>query len=76
LGRALNVGAIVAAPKSDVVADSDDETIHSGIIGRRFRLSHMLARAYGLPLILGREGNVVKLLEEHDTRPLLFGEGK
>jgi energy-coupling factor transporter ATP-binding protein EcfA2 len=72
LGRALNVGAIVAAPKSDVVADSDDETIHSGIAGRRFRLSHMLARAYGLPLILGREGNIVKLLEEDETKPLLF----
>jgi hypothetical protein len=62
LGRALNAGAIILVP------DSGAEAIASSIRGKRFRLSYMLATSYDLPLLLGREGSLQRLLSD-DRQP-------
>ena len=70
LGRALNAGAIILVP------DSSAEAIASSIRGKRFRLSYMLANSYGLPLLLGREGSLLRLLtDDRDSPAPLFEEG-
>jgi hypothetical protein len=56
LGRALNAGAIILVP------DNSAEPITSAIKGKRFRLSYMLAAHYRLPLILGKEQSLAKVL--------------
>lgn len=69
LGRALNAGAIILVP------DSGAEAIASSIRGKRFRLSYMLATSYNLPLLLGREGSLQRLLsDERDQSESLFQE--
>ena len=69
LGRALNAGAIILVP------DSGAEAIASSIRGKRFRLSYMLATSYGLPLLLGREGSLQRLLlDDRGNGATLFGE--
>lgn len=66
LGKALNAGAIILVP------DASAEAITSSIKGKRFRLSYMLAPSYGLPLLLGREGSLQRLLidERNHSTPL------
>lgn len=66
LGKALNAGAIILVP------DAAAEAITSSIKGKRFRLSYMLAPNYGLPLLLGREGSLQRLLidERNHSAPL------
>lgn len=70
LGRALNAGAIILVP------DSSAEAIASSIRGKRFRLSYMLATSYGLPLLLGREGSLQRLLNDDrgSIAPLFGGD--
>lgn len=69
LGRALNAGAIILVP------DSGAEAIASSIRGKRFRLSYMLATNYDLPLLLGREGSLQRLLADDREHPApLFGD--
>lgn len=48
LGKALNAGAIVYAP------DESDVGLLETVIGKRFRLSYILAPHYCVPLVLGR----------------------
>lgn len=68
LGRALNAGAIIMVP------DSGAEAVASSIRGKRFRLSYMLATSYDLPLLLGREGSLLRLLTDDRESPVpLFG---
>lgn len=62
LGRALNAGAIILVP------DSSSEPITSAIKGKRFRLSYMLAAHYRLPLILGKEQSLIKILTSSTDR--------
>ncbi len=70
LGSALNAGAIILVP------DSGAEAIASSIRGKRFRLSYMLATSYDLPLLLGREGSLLRLLtDDHEDSAPLFHEG-
>lgn len=70
LGRALNAGAIILVP------DAGAETITSSIRGKRFRLSYMLAAHYRLPLILGKEMSLAKLLTSPaaENAPLFASE--
>jgi hypothetical protein len=69
LGKALNAGAIILVP------DASAEAITSAIKGKRFRLSYMLAPSYGLPLLLGREGSLQRLLtDERNHSTPLFSE--
>lgn len=70
LGRALNAGAIILVP------DSGAEAIASSIRGKRFRLSYMLATSYDLPLLLGREGSLQRLLTDNreSSMPLFKGD--
>ncbi|MBD8546841.1 ORC-CDC6 family AAA ATPase [Sphingomonas sp. CFBP 8760] len=63
LGKALNAGAIILVP------DSGAEAIASSIKGKRFRLSYMLATSYRLPLLLGREGSLHRLLVDERNNP-------
>lgn len=63
LGKALNAGAIILVP------DSGAEAIASSIRGKRFRLSYMLATSYRLPLLLGREGSLHRLLIDERNSP-------
>lgn len=69
LGKALNAGAIILVP------DASAEAIASSIRGKRFRLSYMLAPSYKLPLTLGREGSLHRLLidERGHPTPLFAG---
>ena len=48
LGVALNAGAIV------LLRDADTSAATPTVVGRRFRLSYLLAPSYGIPLRLGR----------------------
>ena len=66
LGKALNAGAIIMVP------DDNAEAITSSIRGKRFRLSYMLATSYRLPLRLGREGSLRRLLEDETRSAPLF----
>ena len=70
LGRALNAGAVILVP------DSGAEAIASSIRGKRFRLSYMLATSYDLPLLLGREGSLQRLLtdDRENLIPLFEGD--
>ncbi len=69
LGRALNAGAIILVP------DSGAEAIASSIRGKRFRLSYMLATSYDLPLLLGREGSLQRLLTNDRENPVPLFQG-
>lgn len=58
LGRALNAGAIVYVP-TDKVASAIDT-----LVGKRFRLSYLLAPHYRLPIRLGRSVTLRLILEK------------
>ncbi len=58
LGAALNAGAIV-----EVEGGSDNDFIND-LIGRRFRLSYLLAPTYRQPLILMAAVSLTKILKE------------
>jgi hypothetical protein len=55
---ALNAGAIIWVP------EKKDATILTSIRGKRFRLSYLLAPYYQLPLHLGRQVSLGKILRE------------
>lgn len=57
IGKALNMGALVHIP------DHGSEEIISDLVGKRFRLNYMLAAHYKLPLSLGIEARLSKLLD-------------
>lgn len=65
LGRALNAGAIILAPDGG-------ETLLSSLRGKRFRLSYMLAPAYGIPLTLGRPVALSQILTRSGEAPSLL----
>lgn len=56
LATALNRGAILYIP------DDESESALTSLRGKRFRLSYMLAAHYGLPLRLGKETSLSKIL--------------
>jgi hypothetical protein len=56
LGRALNAGAIVYVP------DQDSQTVLGALRGKRFRLSYLLAVHYRIPIRLGREVSLSRIL--------------
>ena len=53
---ALNRGAIVYVP------DADADSVLTSLFGKRFRLCYLLAAHYGLPLRLGKETPLEKVL--------------
>ncbi len=56
LGRALNWGAIIYIPRAE------DDPILTSLKGKRFRLSYMLAPHYKIPLLIGKEMSLKKIL--------------
>jgi hypothetical protein len=60
---ALNAGAIIWVP------EKKDATILTSIRGKRFRLSYLLAPYYQLPLHLGRQVSLGKILRESSAEP-------
>lgn len=67
LGKALNMGGIVHVP------DQGSEEIISSLVGKRFRLSYLLAAYYKLPLSLDREVSLSHLLShKNSTQPNLL----
>jgi hypothetical protein len=56
LQQALNVGAIVYVP------DDDTEIILASVRGKRFRVSYILAPLFRLPLRLGVEASLLRIL--------------
>lgn len=73
LEEALNAGAIVYVP------DDDSEIILSSVRGRRFRISYILAPLFYLPLRLGVEASLLRILRSSNeleaTIDLPFEEG-
>ncbi|UUX49679.1 hypothetical protein NUH88_20055 [Nisaea acidiphila] len=57
LGRAVNAGAIVYVP------DKGAEPLLSSLRGKRFRLSFLLSTYYKIPLILGTEISLARILD-------------
>lgn len=66
LGQALNAGAIVYVP------DSQSNLLLTSLSGKRFRISYMLAPHYGIPLRLGTELNLSRILEKQDGKVSQF----
>jgi energy-coupling factor transporter ATP-binding protein EcfA2 len=67
LGVALNAGAII------LLRDSDTSAATPTVLGRRFRLSYLLAPSYGIPLRLGRPVSLTRVLRgnvEQATLPI------
>lgn len=61
LGQALNAGAIVYVP------DDNSQLILPSLRSKRFRLSYLLAPLYGLPLRLGVQTSLARILKSSDT---------
>lgn len=61
IGRALNSGALVYVPDKTAVGLLND------IKGKRFRLSYLLAPHYSLPLRLGSEISLAKILSTNSS---------
>jgi hypothetical protein len=72
LEEALNAGAIVYVP------DDDSEIVLSSVRGKRFRISYLLAPLFLLPLRLGVEASLLRILrastEVDDTFDLPFDQ--
>ncbi|MGC3968742.1 MAG: ATP-binding protein [Pirellulales bacterium] len=62
LGMALNAGAIVYAP------EEGDVGILDTLVGKRFRLSFILAPFYHFPLLLGRQLKLKEIVRRADVR--------
>lgn len=58
LGQALNAGALVYVP------DNNGQLLLTSLKGKRFRISYLLAPLYGLPLRLGVEVSLTRILKE------------
>jgi len=75
LGVAINAGAIIYVPK-----DSEEFVINSLPENKRFRLSHLLAPHYRLPLTLGKSVSLNSILKKYKKEmpekhlPLFDGE--
>jgi len=65
LGVALNAGAIV------LIHESDTAAVTHSLLGKRFRLSYLLAPGYGIPLRLGRAVSLSLILRENAAQAAL-----
>lgn len=71
LGNALNQGALV------YMVDDPNKPLLDTLVGKRFRLNHILAPHYKLPLITSKSRNLSNILNPNlKTLPLLEEEEK
>jgi hypothetical protein len=63
VGKALNAGGIIFVPSDDPLR------LLTALRGKRFRISYLLAPKYGLPLRLGREIALSRILQEQHYFP-------
>jgi energy-coupling factor transporter ATP-binding protein EcfA2 len=66
LAQALNLGALVYVP------EGDGEVLLTSLRGKRFRISYWLAPLYGLPLILGKQISLSRILSDGSQRDSTF----
>jgi hypothetical protein len=63
LGRALNAGAIIYVP------DADSANVLSSLRGKRFRLCYLFSPHYLLPIRLGRQVSLGRILRAESVAP-------
>jgi len=59
IGRAVNQGALI------MISDHTGAWEFGSLIGARLRLSYLLCPRYHLPLVLGQQTNLSRVLDEH-----------
>lgn len=66
IGQAIDAGALVYVPPDT------GQLILTSVRHKRFRISYLLAPLYGLPIRLGKEIGLSRILQEKESGKLLF----